>query len=592
MARGFIAGILIGGVFSVVVAGFVSFLIPMGPTLEQAEVKADGPVRTDRDVSDPIVPVKPAEPVQPAEPVEPATPAADNEPIKPVAPVAAAEQAASEETAEPVNPAVTIAPDAPSGDRAPAENAQAPEEISNQVAETTQSEVVAAIANDIDASQEAPEAPVPPLDTLTQELMSDDLTEKTAVRSSKVAPPGNMVTPQGTVAVAPDTAMQPQVTAPRVLPDATRNIERPTPSSAPETNLPVIGSDAPVLPNPMALAPMEPSAPDAVAVLTEPAAPVPARDAIPDASPGVAVDAPVSDRANLADDGALRAPTVAPDPVDTQGRPTIGAPASITSDRDTGVTVNRLPTALSAETAPTVTPQATAGGARAIKRYSQPFANPEDKPLMGILLMDSGSDLDGGEVGIAALRSFPYSISFAVDVSLPDAAERMRIYRDEGFEVLAMVDLPEGARPADAETTLGVAFARMPEVVGVLEGNRTGLQQNREVADQVTAILEQGGYGLVTQDKGLNTMPKLAVKNGVPAAAIFRDFDSKDQTPTVIRRFLDQAAFKAGIEGSVIMLGRMRPETISALLVWGLQDRASQVALAPISAVLQSQMTE
>ncbi|THF91533.1 MAG: hypothetical protein E8G75_05390 [Sulfitobacter sp. SK025] len=254
MARGFIAGILIGGVFSVVVAGFVSFLIPMGPTLEQAEVKADGPVGTDRDVSDPIVPVKPAEPVQPAEPVEPATPAADNEPIKPVAPAAAAEQAASEETAEPVSPAVTIAPDAPSGDRAPAENAQAPEEISNQVAETTQSEVVAAIANDIDASQEAPEAPVPPLDTLTQELMSDDLTEKTAVRSSKVAPPGNMVTPQGTFAVAPDTAMQPQVTAPRVLPDATRNIERPTPSSAPETNLPVIGSDAPVLPNPMALA--------------------------------------------------------------------------------------------------------------------------------------------------------------------------------------------------------------------------------------------------------------------------------------------------------------------------------------------------
>jgi hypothetical protein len=34
------------------------------------------------------------------------------------------------------------------------------------------------------------------------------------------------------------------------------------------------------------------------------------------------------------------------------------------------------------------------------------------------------------------------------------------------------------------------------------------------------------------------------------------------------------------------MLGRMRPETISALLVWGLQDRANQVALAPISAVL------
>ena len=568
MARGFIAGILIGGVFSVVVAGVVSFLIPVGPALEQAEVGPDNILGTDRDVADPVVPVKP---------------------VKPAEPVSAVEPAASERAAEPVSPAVSVAPAAPSGDTAPPENSTDPEEITTQVAETVQNEVVAAIANGINASQEAPDAPVPPLAALTQELMSDDLGEKTAVRSSKVAPQGNMVAPQGTVAVAPDTAMQPQVTAPRVLAGVSRNIELTTPSIAPEANLPAIASDAPVLPNPMALAPMEPSAPDAVAVWTKPAAPVLSRDATPD----VTVDVPATaDRATEADNDVLPAPTVAPDPVDAQGRPTIGAPASITSHRDTGVKVNRLPTALSVETAATVAPEASANGGPAIKRYSQPFANADDKPLMGILLMDTGSDLDGGEVGIAALRSFPYPISFAVDASLPDATERMRIYRDEGFEVLAMVDLPAGAQPSDAETTFGVAFNHMPEVVGVLEGNRTGLQPNREVADQVTAILEQGGYGLVTQDKGLNTMPKLAVKNGVPAAAIFRDFDNKDQTPTVIRRFLDQAAFKAGIEGSVIMLGRMRPETISALLVWGLQDRASQVALAPISAVLRSQTTE
>lgn len=567
MARGFIAGILIGGVFSVVVAGVVSFLIPVGPALEQAEVGPDSALATDRDISDPVVPVKP---------------------VKPAEPVSAVEPAASERAAEPVSPAVSVAPAAPSGDTAPPENSTDPEEITTQVAETVQNEVVAAIANGINASQEAPDAPVPPLAALTQELMSDDLGEKTAVRSSKVAPQGNMVAPQGTVAVAPDTAMQPQVTAPRVLAGVSRNIELTTPSIAPEANLPAIASDVPVLPNPMALAPMEPSAPDAVAIRTKPAAPA----LSPEATPQVTVDAPAADGAIAGDNDVLPAPTVAPDPVDTQGRPTIGAPASITSHRDTGVKVNRLPTALSAETAAAVAPEASASGGGAIKRYSQPFANADDKPLMGILLMDTGSDLDGGEVGIAALRSFPYPISFAVDASLPDATERMRIYRDEGFEVLAMVDLPAGAQPSDAETTFGVAFNHMPEVVGVLEGNRTGLQPNREVADQVTAILEQGGYGLVTQDKGLNTMPKLAVKNGVPAAAIFRDFDNKDQTPTVIRRFLDQAAFKAGIEGSVIMLGRMRPETISALLVWGLQDRATQVALAPISAVLRSQTTE
>jgi len=112
------------------------------------------------------------------------------------------------------------------------------------------------------------------------------------------------------------------------------------------------------------------------------------------------------------------------------------------------------------------------------------------------------------------------------------------------------------------------------------------LQGSRSVSDQVTAILQQSGHGLVSQNKGLNTMPKLARKEGVPAYPVFRDFDSKGQSATVIRRFLDQAAFKAGQEGAVIMLGRLRADTITALLLWGLQDRAGQVALAPISAVL------
>ena len=40
------------------------------------------------------------------------------------------------------------------------------------------------------------------------------------------------------------------------------------------------------------------------------------------------------------------------------------------------------------------------------------------------------------------------------------------------------------------------------------------------------------------------------------------------------------------------MLGRVRPDTISALLLWGLQDRAERVALAPVSALLKSQVGE
>lgn len=152
---------------------------------------------------------------------------------------------------------------------------------------------------------------------------------------------------------------------------------------------------------------------------------------------------------------------------------------------------------------------------------------------------------------------------------------------------MALIDLPAASQPRDVEVSLAASFEALPEVVGVLEGVGSGVQGNRALSDQVAGILAQTGHGLVTQDNGLNTVPKLAAREGVPTAIVFRDFDGAGQTPTVMRRFLDQAAFRAGQQGGVVMLGRLQSDTISALLLWGLQDRASRVTLAPISALLR-----
>ena len=222
----------------------------------------------------------------------------------------------------------------------------------------------------------------------------------------------------------------------------------------------------------------------------------------------------------------------------------------------------------------------------AIVAHAVPFENAEDKPLMSIVLIDSGVDLTGGPVGLAALRSFPHALTFAVDASLPDANARMTNYREEGFEVMALVDLPQGATPADVEVTVSAALNAVPEAVALMEGTGNGVQVDNETGDQISQAVLASGHGLVLQSKGLNTIQKQAVRDGVPAGLVFRDFDSADQKPNVIRRFLDQAAFRAGQEGGVIMVGRVRSDTISALLLWGLQDRAERVALAPISAVL------
>jgi hypothetical protein len=134
--------------------------------------------------------------------------------------------------------------------------------------------------------------------------------------------------------------------------------------------------------------------------------------------------------------------------------------------------------------------------------------------------------------------------------------------------------------------SLSATFDALPEAVAVLEGNGSGVQMSRSVSDQVNAFAGETGRGVILQANGLNSALKLAVKNRVPAAVVFRDFDGGGQGPTAMRRFLDQAAFRARQEGGVVMLGRVRPDTISALLLWGLQDRSSRVALAPVSAVL------
>ncbi|GAA6162420.1 divergent polysaccharide deacetylase family protein [Pelagimonas sp. KU-00592-HH] len=218
-----------------------------------------------------------------------------------------------------------------------------------------------------------------------------------------------------------------------------------------------------------------------------------------------------------------------------------------------------------------------------IDQNAEAFADEAGRPLMSILLIDDGS----APVDLAGLSSFPYPLSFAVSTLAKDVSERVTTYRENGFEVLALIDIPAAAAPADVEVAMAAHLAAMPEAVGVLEGGGDGLQGSKSVSDQVTDVLLASGHGLVMLPKGLNTAQKLASREGVPSATVFRDFDGKGQSASVIRRFLDQAAFKAGQEGGVIMLGRVREETIAALLVWGLQDRASSVAVAPVSAVLK-----
>ncbi|WP_254054613.1 divergent polysaccharide deacetylase family protein [Roseovarius sp. EL26] len=224
-----------------------------------------------------------------------------------------------------------------------------------------------------------------------------------------------------------------------------------------------------------------------------------------------------------------------------------------------------------------------------LERYSNEFDNPDNKPLMAIVLMvDHASALDS-----QVLEDFPYPVSFAIDVQNPDAAQLAQQLRAAGHEVLAQIDLPSEVDARGTEEAMQIYLNVVPEAVAVIEGQNGGMQANRSASKQLAPILRDSGHGVVLMSNGLNTAQKLIAREGVPSASVFRDFDAQGQNERMIRRFLDQGAFRAGQEEEgVIMLGRLQPETAKALVVWALEDRAGQVALAPVSAVLSAEQSK
>lgn len=464
---------------------------------------------------------------------------------------------------------------------------------------------------------------------------SQSLEDTTAAMPSSEGSPGGGAAPDVSAPEPDDlSALQGSDTAPAAQPETGQaESALPEPAEGAGASGVELGGDDPVLPSPQAAAPEAPAGEEGLSISTDPAQPALSQvveeeaafpqkgeaetdaDARPELSTGAENEAaepqpdagstapettgttPTEPVADAEAEAATAAGEAEPQPSTEQiasQSPEGNVNSSTIGDMAPEVETTRLPSVGdAAETEPAqeavvaeedkADDSAGEDNRPPLERFAAPFENPENKPVMSIVLIDDGSS----PVGLQALEDFPYPLSFAVNTSWDGAEEAMRRYRAAGFEVLALTNLPETAGAQDAEQAMQAIFTALPEVVAVMEGTGSGLQSNREAVEQLASILLDSGHGAVLFPKGLNTAQKLLLRAGVPSAAVFRDFDAKGQDATVIRRFLDQAAFKAGQEeAGVVMLGRLRPDTVSALLLWGLQDRANRVALAPISALL------
>jgi polysaccharide deacetylase 2 family uncharacterized protein YibQ len=221
----------------------------------------------------------------------------------------------------------------------------------------------------------------------------------------------------------------------------------------------------------------------------------------------------------------------------------------------------------------------------ALEEFAVPFSNPEGRPVMSIVLMDGRASPFPADV----LDTLPVPVSFAVEAGSPGAPERMRRYRDAGYEVLVIPAVAPNASLSEMDAAIDAALAEVSEAVAFLDPFETGYTQQPALAEQGISRLLETGHGLLHL-VGDGTNPDvIALRAGVPSLSISRDFDAKAETARTIMRFMDGAAFKARQQGVVVMLGRTRPETFEAITLWAGRDRATSVAIAPISAAFRAE---
>jgi polysaccharide deacetylase 2 family uncharacterized protein YibQ len=433
----------------------------------------------------------------------------------------------------------------------------------------------------------------------------------TPVGSLSIQEPQAPDLPDGEVAIVEPGAPQPatpEAQAPRAYTDPLDEPEVSTiegvltaPDAPESVNLLAQPVDL-VLPNPQSLAPQTPVSEADLTIFTTPAQPIvvvePAADlsavVVDDpAVPSVAV--PPSEDTFVVDLGAAPeaiedAPTDQPaDEVLASGTGSGDAPAilrlqlqggenTLLGERATGVTVRRP--AGDAVAAPEET-EATAQ-TNALVDFAAASGDDGTKPLMSIVLIDDGSM----SAAAAALAGLSFPVTIALDPLQENAAALMTRYRNNGFEVAVLAKLPEGVVPSDVEITFESVFSTLPETIAVLDIGNGGLQADRAVTDQVMNILASQGRGFVTVSQGLNMAVRAAEQAGVPAAVVYTDLDVGGQDARIVRRFVDQAAFRARQESGVVLVGRMRPDTISALILWGSTSQDDQIAIVPLSAVL------
>lgn len=234
------------------------------------------------------------------------------------------------------------------------------------------------------------------------------------------------------------------------------------------------------------------------------------------------------------------------------------------------------------------------------KRYAAPFTAPADRPLVAVVL--TGLGLNGPRT-LQAIEQLPPEISLSFSPYGKQTEEFMRTARAFGHEVL--LDLPMEPASADDPGTLAMLTSLAPGqnldrldivltrgrgyvgVVGALGSRFVGNPESLKPV--LEALYERGLLYLDNRPLDEPLAARAAGQMGIPVAINDRSLDARMAATPAVDASLAQVERIARERGTAVALGEPNPSTIAELKEWVASLSGKGLALAPVTAVANTQ---
>jgi len=260
--------------------------------------------------------------------------------------------------------------------------------------------------------------------------------------------------------------------------------------------------------------------------------------------------------------------------------------------------------ALSEQTPRGIVPKIGADGRQPWNAYARPYTEPADRPRIAVVLNDLGLN---SQLTLLAAERLPPEISFAFNPYALNLADQIERARTAGHEVLLSLPMEPFDYPSsdpgpytlltslnedENVRRLDWALARAPGYIGfvnLLGGKYTASPDHMRF---VAATLKQ--RGLMFLDA--RTAPKSVAARVVREAGGVYAYSNRqiDQQPTaeLIDARLEELERTVRVSGVAVGTAQPYPVTLDRLLAWAGTLKAKNIALAPVSAVVNRQAAD